>query len=198
MKKLSFYAVLLSVVLVSCYPKGAEYYGETDIVFTNYNDEFDFSSQKTYAMPDSIVKVTGNIVDDEMPEFIKEPYNTDMLNMIAGNMETLGWTRINDPEKADVVLMPVAWKNTTIYYWYDYWCWWYPYYCGWGYYPYVYSSYTTGTLVMSMVVDDDGYVEPETVWTGALNGLLSGSYNADRVSFSIDQAFKQSPYLEIN
>ena len=198
MKKISFYALLLSIILASCYPKGVEYYEETDMVLTNYDDEFDFKSKSTYAMPDSIIKVTGNIDEGEMPEFIKEPYNSNILKQIANNMETMGWTRVDDPEQADVVLLAAAWKNTTVYYWNGYWCWWYPYYCGWGYYPNLYASYTTGTLVMSIIVDGDEYVEPEVVWTGALNGLLSGSYNANRIKNSIDQAFIQSPYMEIN
>ncbi len=110
-------------------------------------------------------------------------------------METLGWTRVDDPEDADLTLFPASWTNTTIYYWYDYWCWYYPYYCGWGwYYPGYVSSFTTGTLVMTLV-EDENAIESYRVWTGALNGLLSGSYNSSRVTKAIDQAFTQSPYL---
>lgn len=36
------------------------------------------------------------------------------------------------------------------------------------------------------------------VWTGAINGLLSGAYDVTRVTKGIDQAFKQSPYLKTN
>ncbi len=111
-----------------------------------------------------------------------------------------GWTKVEDPANADLVLFPAAWTNTTIYYWYDYWCWYYPYYCGWGWgwgYPSV-SSYTTGTLLMTLVADGDDYVEPFRVWSSAANGLLSGAYNTDRVLKTIDQAFEQSPYLNIN
>ena len=150
-------------------------------------------TEAAVAMPDNVVKVTGD--PDEDPEFIDEPYNTQIINMIAANMETLGWTRVVDPANADLALFPAAWTNTTIYYWYDYWCWWYPYYCGWGwYYPGYYSSYTTGTLVMTLI-EDENAIEPYRVWTAAINGLLSGHYNQSRVSKSIDQAFEQSPYL---
>ena len=54
----------------------------------------------------------------------------------------------------DVILLPAAWETTTVYYWYDYWYWWYGGYYGgyWPYYPPVYaSSYTTGTLLMSII-----------------------------------------------
>ena len=48
---------------------------------------------------------------------------------------------------------------------------------------------------MTLVADGDEYIEPTQVWTSAANGLLSGAYNATRVNQAIDQAFKQSPYL---
>lgn len=51
---------------------------------------------------------------------------------------------------------------------------------------------------MALVVDGENYVDPARVWTGAANGLLSGSYNVTRVNNAIDQAFKQSPYLKVN
>ena len=51
---------------------------------------------------------------------------------------------------------------------------------------------------MTMVVDGDEYVEPTRVWTGAINGLLSGAQSGSRINNGIDQAFTQSPYLKIN
>ena len=188
--------LVLALSLASCYPGGIEYYDETDVVYTNYEPDNDFSAQSTYSMPDNVVKIRGNIIDGEDPEFIKEPYNTQIITRIAENMADLGWTRVDDPADADLVLFPASWSNTTIYYWYDYWCWYYPYYCGWGwYYPGGVSSYTTGTLVMTLVADGEEYVEPSRVWTGAVNGLLSGANNINRIYKGIDQAFEQSPYL---
>ena len=195
MRRITIYSMLLALALsvVSCYPGGIEYYEDTDIVFTSYEPDFDFTTANTYSMPDSVVKVTGDGDDD--PEFVDEPYNTQIINRIESNMETLGWTRVEDPANADLTLFPASWTNTTIYYWYDYWCWYYPYYCGWGwYYPGYVSSFTTGTLVMTLV-EDENAIEPYRVWTGALNGLLSGSYDVNRVTKAIDQAFEQSPYL---
>ena len=196
-KKFVFYLSII-VLLGSCYPDGVEYYDETDIVYTNYDDQFDFTSQGTYAIPDKIVKIQGDIIQGEPPEFVKEPQNTQMLQKMEANMTTLGWTKVEDPATADLVFFPAVWTNTTIYYWYDYWCWYNPYYCGWGWgYPSV-SSYTSGTLVMTLVADGEDYIDPTRVWTGAVNGLLSGSYNTTRVNKAIDQAFEQSPYLKTN
>ena len=195
MRRIQTYMTILVLALLagSCYPGGIEYYDDTDVVFTSYEPDYDFTQQNTYAMPDSVVKITGDVNED--PEFIDEPYNTQIINRIASNMETLGWTRVENMEDADLTLFPASWTNTSIYYWYDYWCWYYPWYCGWGwYYPGYVSSYTTGTLVMTLVENDDA-IEPYRVWTAAINGLLSGSFNINRVSKGIDQAFEQSPYL---
>ena len=193
--------LLIVVILAACYPGGPEYYEETDIVLTEYDQEFNFKAKRTYAMPDNVVNVSGKIIEGEPPEFIKEPYNTQIIERIELNLSNLGWERADDPSTADVVLFPASWSNTTVYYWYDYWCWYYYYYCGWGWYWYPtvsVSAYTTGTLVMTMVVDGDEYIDPAIVWTGAINGLLSGVQNGTRLSNGIDQAFIQSPYLKIN
>lgn len=195
MKKNVFYLLGIILLMVSCYPGEVDSYDELDLVFTNYTETFDFAGQGTYALPDKVVKVTGDLADNEDPEFIKEPYNTQILNRIVSNMTALGWTKVDDPATADLAFLPAVWTNTTVVYWQDYWCWYYYYYCGWGYYyPYT-TSYTTGTLVMSLIASGDDYVDPAVVWTGIGNGVMSGSYDISRLNQVIDQAFTQSPYL---
>ena len=202
-KKFIFYLSII-ILLGSCYPGGIEYYEETDVVYTDYDEKFDFQSKGEYAIPNKIVEITGELLEGEEPTYVKEPFNTQMLDQIKSNMTDLGWTEIDDPDPDDpanagvLVLFPAVWTNTTVYYYYDYWCWYYPYYCGWGWgYPSA-SSYTTGTLLMTLVVNGKDYVMPTRVWTGSINGLLSGAYNSSRVNKGIDQAFIQSPYLKVN
>jgi hypothetical protein len=195
MKRIFYYSVALLFIMSGCYPDGAEYYEDTDVVYTNYDDSYNFTSKGTYSMPNKIVKITKELAEGEDPEFVKEPYNTQILNKIESNMSTMGYTKVADPENADLVLFPAVWTNTTITYYYDYWCWYYPYYCGWGWgYPSV-SAYTTGTLLMTLIADGEEFVQPTNVWTSAINGLMSGYYDVNRVNKAIDQAFKQSPYL---
>jgi hypothetical protein len=197
------YLLLTLIIALSfmwgCYPDEIEYYEETDIVYTDYDDSFEFDSKTSYSMPDKIVKITGELADGEDPEYVKEPYNTQMLQKIESNMTAMGYTKVADPATADMVLLPATWTNTTIYYWYDYWCWYYyPYYCGWGWgYPST-VSYSTGTFVMTLVADGQEFVQPTRVWSAAVNGLLSGYYDVSRVNRAIDQAFEQSSYLKTN
>ncbi len=125
-----------------------------------------------------------------------------ILQHIADNMESLGWTRVEGDASPDVVLLPAAWETTTITYYYDYWYWWwggyYPYY---PYYPPVYSySYTTGTLLMNIEDPTQTGTNGNLIkqWTGALNGVMNDVYNDARISKLINQAFDQSPYLKTN
>src|SRR5579872_598771 len=53
-----FLTLLASSILVGCYPKGPENYTDFDLVYTNFSDSFDFAQLKTFALPDSIIKIT--------------------------------------------------------------------------------------------------------------------------------------------
>lgn len=197
MKKNVILLLFAFILMASCYPDKPLYYSDLDLTYTNYEKDFDFTSLSTYSLPDKIVKITGNLSEGQEPEYVKEPYNTQILQTIKDNMAAKGWTKVDDAEVADLNLLPAAWTNTTVTYWYDYWCWYSYYYCGWGYtYPAV-TSYTTGTLVMALVASGEDYIDPKGVWGGACNGILSGSYDTKRVNAAINQAFDQSPYLTI-
>lgn len=193
--------VLLTILLSGCYPQGPEFTEDLDVVLTYFQDDYDFESKQTYALPDKIVKITGNLQEGDEVEYIPDATAALILARIEENMEALGWQKVGVDENPDLLLAPASWETTTIYYYYDYWYWWWGgYYPGGGYYPAYVSSYSTGTLLM-------GLIDPEMVgangnplmqWTGAANGILTWSYDADRVNKVIDQAFSQSPYLRIN
>ena len=198
MKKKVF-ALAFVGMLMGCYPDGADYTEELDIVYSNYDVNYDFQSKGTYSMPDEIVLLTGD--EDDPVDYVDDIYAEPTLELIEQNMSQLGWTRVES--NADVELLPATWSTTTIYYYGGgYWCWYNPYYCGgYWYYPYpVASSYTSGTLVMTMVdpsmESGDGRIR--AVWSGAINGLLSDVFSFSRVENGVNQAFKQSPYLKTN
>lgn len=198
-QKIMALALITSLVLFTgCYPDGAEYVDELDVVYTVYDKEYDFQNANTYSLPDKIV-ILG---DEDNVEFIADIYATPILARIDSNLQALGWTKVDNDSNPDVQVLPASWTTTTISYWGGgYWCYWDPYYCGGGwYYPYpVVSSYTTGTLVMNMVEKEatgtDGV--KRVAWFGAINGLLQDTYNPQRINDAIDQSFKQSPYLKL-
>ncbi len=47
----------IAIVSISCFPNGAEYIDELDIVYTNYDDSYNFKNKSTFAVPDKITKI---------------------------------------------------------------------------------------------------------------------------------------------
>ncbi len=185
-------------LLWGCYPGGADYVDQLDIVLSNYSQDNDFTKMKTYAMSDSIVKVTD---DQLVTQFIKQSNAATITARIRKNMADYGWTEVDESQSPDVVILNAAMETTYISYYYSYWGW-YGYGGGWyyPYYPPYYTTYTTGTLLVQMLdVKNLGPEDQGTmVWTGLINGLMSGSSASfsTRVTTSIDQLFAQSAYLK--
>ena len=213
-KKILWYVALLVMpfIISSCYPGGAEYVDDLDVVATRYDSEFNFATAKTYLMPDTIMEITDSD-NPENNEPIRKDLNVLIISETAKQMQALGYERIFDTINGypDIYLTISAVSTTYVgsywNYWYGYWGWggyWPPYYgpgWGWGYPGGVsYYSYETGTLIMNMSDPEHADLEEKiipVVWLAGLNGLLQGSnsYTNDRAKQMIDQAFKQSPYL---
>jgi hypothetical protein len=203
----SLFGALAAVAVLGtgCYPDEPTSIASYDLVFTAYSPSFDFANSRTYAIPDSVVLVTGNLQDGDAPETVDPQYGDQIIQRIRQNMNSRGWTEINPLDTPDVVLLPAVSKTENVsYYDWGYWGWYYPYYPGWGwyypgYYP-TYTSYTSGTLIMLMndPYDVSASNNVPIVWTGLVNGLLEGSSAStiDRIQSTIDEAFDQSPILK--
>jgi hypothetical protein len=213
MKLKYWFLLLLPSLFAGCYPQGPEYTEELDLVYTNYSKEFDFTSKKTYSMPDSVIKITGDVFNDPdgngKPSFMSPAYSVPLLAQVKQNMSANGWTLVNQSAKPDVVLLPSTMTTTNIYYYYDwyYWDWWYTgcnpywgwYYPGW-YYPAYVTGYRSGSIFIQMIDSKTavGADNVPVVWSCILNGLAEGS-SADlitRAQMGVDAAFAQSPYLK--
>lgn len=204
--------IFILPVLDSCYPKGAEYVEELDLVYTNQSPTFDYKSKRTYAIPDNVIKITGDNFEDPdgdgKPEFVKATYATPILNALKDNMASYGWQLVDKNSNPDVILLPTTMVTTNIYYYYDwwYWGWWYGGWYGWyypGYYPPSVTGYRSGSVFVQMI--DRTTATPASdnvavVWNMIVNGLAEGDQTniAARIQSSIGSAFKQSPYLKIN
>jgi hypothetical protein len=149
-------------------------------------------------------------------EEVTHLYDQQILDSVRRNMNALGYQEVSDVsvEPPDVVMF-VGTLATNNYVAYTYYPWWgyYPYYYWWGYYgwywyyPYYPTTtvvnYPTGTVLMQMMGLQDADPITERVpgiWSGAFRGLLESSDDVSaqtRINQSIDQAFKQSPYLKV-
>jgi hypothetical protein len=203
-------------VVPGCFPEEPDSASDLDLVYTNYSQAFNFKAHTTFAIPDSVVKITGNVFNDPngngKPSFLSSDYGDAILNQVKQNMSADGWTQVDKNNSPDVVLLVSAMTTENIYYSYDwsYWDWWYPgLYPDWGwyypgyYYPTYISGYRTGSIFIQMV--DNSVAIPNgsnvpIVWNCILNGLVeanTANMNA-RIQSSLNTAFNQSPYLKIN
>jgi hypothetical protein len=206
--------VLVISALSGCYPNGAQYTSDLDLVYTNYSTSFDFTTRTTYALPDSVIEITGDNFNNDngngKPDFLPPAYAQSILSQIQKNMTSFGWTKVDKNAHPDVILLASTMTTTNLYYYYDwgYWGWWYPgWYPGWGwYYPGYYPPYVTGYKsgsVFVQMIDQKSVAVPAAgnipvIWSMILNGLAQGG-TADitaRVQTNIDQGFAQSPYLK--
>ncbi len=206
-------AVVISIVIgiAACYPGGAEYVSDTDIVITNYDPDYNFETIQTYFLSDSIRHLVkeGEEPDRKWDDFI--------IGELSAHFNGLGWDRLSAADinggqtpDADILITVATITITNIYS--------YPWYGGWGYgwggypgygwgYPwyggaYV-SSYETGTVLWTMFDPEDIDEENDVVylnWEAVINGLVgSNPVNGQtRIKNGINQAFKQSSYLSGN
>jgi hypothetical protein len=195
-KTLMNMAAVLSITLlfISCYPGDSVSVTDTDTVTTFRQQEADFSTKLTYAMPDSVIFVDG----DGNPVSGDHEFDTVILAAIDRNMSAAGYNKVNEPAQADVHVLPFStttqWVGGGCYP--SWWCGWWYCYPGWCY-PVTYT-YSTGTILMAMLdpADSGGSTEANALWLGGINGLLSSGVDSRaRIDRDIDQAFKQSPYL---
>ena len=190
----------LVAVLSSCYPGEVTNITETDLVVSGARPDYTFT-KKTYFMPDTVFYIQA---DTLAPDTFDHAFDADIDRAVARNLGAAGYTRIDDFESADIVLLNGISVNinVSVYtwwpgYWGPYWpCCFGPVYPWW---PVTgATTWKSGTVLTIMLDkslesgDDNG-----EVWAGAMNGLAEGSEDLVRTRLvgGIDQAFTQSPYL---
>lgn len=206
--KRSSLGLLLATGFIACSPEGATLVEEQDVVYTNYNQGFDFTSKSTYALPDQVINISnGGIAgDSDQPDFLAPQYANAILATLRSNMNALGYREVDESADPDLVLLPAMLQTTEVYYYYDwwYWSWYYPGSgAGWyypGYYPPTVSAVRSGSLFVQMTNPKDSNTDSEIAvnWIAIVNGLLEGELGnaANRIDKTLDQAFSQSPYLQ--
>lgn len=218
--KLLMFVIPISVMFTSCYPGFDATVEELDIAITKFDSTQDFTQLNTYYMYDTVVYIgeEGDDIDHSQEllimSLVRANFDTMGWNEVT---DTVGGV------DADVAILISALETEMeyyYYYWYDYWYWypWYPYgaadagtnyyYPGYPMYPvypgYPSYSYTIGSVLIDMVnlKKIDFPEDPDSpsgripiIWTGGVNGVLSGGDAAARLTKQIDQVFTQSTYL---
>jgi hypothetical protein len=206
----------LGLVLATgaCYPgDGPANVQDLDVTLTIYDESVNFAGFQTFAMPDTVVEVSNDTLDALIP--ISRANDELILDLVADNMASVGYTRELDPvdNGADLILLvsAIGVEKTDYWVYQDWWYYW-GYYPGWGYpgypsygpgygwyYPPTYVgsvTYEQGTLLLTLIDPNaaDGTAVP-VIWSGAIRGLMNQGSSSTRITNGINQAFSQSPYL---
>lgn len=220
--RLMVFLLPISVAIFACRPEYDATIEELDLAITKFDESQNFDELNTYYLYDTIIYVTDD--EDATPPDINKGHGSHILAQVRGNLESLGWQENNDTiggVQADASILISVLETDVNFYYYGWWDWWYWY----PWYPYAYTSsywwgypiwpspiypnygYTVGTVLIDMVNvnkikgpdlnDDNPHIEIPVVWTGAVNGILSGSDKniENRLTEEIEQVFKQSSYL---
>jgi hypothetical protein len=186
-------------VLESCYPNRFDDADDYTTVTTLFNETKDFGAYQTFALADArgIIEIPEDDTD------VTHAYDNQFFARIRSNMAARGYTEVEDPNDADLVIFAAVtttdYMVSSCYYWWDYYCW---YYCypgyGWCYPAYV-TTYTTGTVVTIMIDRADADADPANVpvmWVASFGSILAGE--GAEVVAKVDDAFAQSPYISAN
>ena len=185
-------------LLQACFPYGPTDIEEFDIVATFFDENANFAAYKTYAMPDTIARINpdGSVSTD----VAIYDYDALILSQVAANMSAVGYTRVDNPEDADMTMtLAISKSGYNIGSSYDYGS-----YYGSGYGTS--GSYAggsgydlqTGTVIMNLSTHaQDGGLTTKGIWLGLLNGITEQSYTntSRRLIELINRCFAQSPYL---
>lgn len=204
---LSFAFVL--VASLGCAPDLPDDVNTLDVVYTNFNPDFDFAQGTTFAIPENVVIVGGTpIQPGQKPPFIDFVAGRSILGAMRANMLARGFTQVSQFANPDYILFPTVPESNSVVFNYNWWFWdwWIPNLgtgLGWlypGFRPEVVSSVSTGSLLIQLVnmKSVNASNQLEVNWVAILNGALTGSQtsNTERVVAGINQAFIQSPYIQ--
>jgi hypothetical protein len=200
-------AVVALFLLNACYTDYGLSIEEYDVVATQYDVDYNFTDKgrNTYVLDDTVRHL---VREGEEPD---RKYDAQLLAKVEAEMAAKGFTKVDydeDNPAPFAVTISTANRDVFNYYWGGYPCWgWWG--CGGWYYPpywggYVGYSYSSGSVIVTMVDLPGSINDPEdnalAIWSGALNGVTNDSQAniANRIDSGIEQAFTQSPYLDRN
>ncbi len=176
-------------------------------VMTKYDTAAKFTSYFTFSIRDTIALATDNPKDS----LWYDANSKSIIESVRSHLKLAGYTEIHPSAATDLGVQVSAVRNVTRFnvtpgYWWGYNgytspCYWghcddYPYY-----YPYWYSySVKTGTLIIEIVDLKNASAKKKlnVIWTGIGSGQIgnSQSFIVEECLKTVDQSFKQSPYIK--
>lgn len=211
MKKILLISMAVLAV-AACHKEPYPQDGDNEyLVYTSPGKDVNFTQFKTFDIADSLLVIGQG----DKPVYSQTQAALALIQAYRTNMEKLGYIYTPSNPDADLgIQLTYIIKTERYVQYYDNPYWWldYPGYWPAGYWgnwhgfyyprPVVYT-YTTNALLADMVnlaaeIEDDKPLE--ILWTSYVGGPAGSSYQNDveRMKTAINQAFAQSPYLNIS
>jgi hypothetical protein len=177
------------------------------VVSTNYDPEANFSNYETYALAVDTIGFVSNSSSDTIITASDSNFPRPILQAVKENLDKVGLTRIDKSENPDLGVNVIVINDFNVFQQvvypdpYYYGGGYYSNYYGYGgayYYPYIDTySYNTAVLVIELVdlKNRNQNNQVRVVWTAYMGDLVSTIELVPQTEVAIDQAFKQSPYL---
>jgi hypothetical protein len=199
--KYLFMLASLALLATSCnlYPGSDARTEDLDVVLTQYNDSTNFGAMSTYMLRGSVIPI---IEDGSAPSFVITPeLEETILDAIETNLAAYGWTKVDSVDNPDMIFASgiTVTKNVNIYESFPVYGWGYYY----PYYNYQVSSYPVGNIIIIGLNNKDRHPvtnDAKNVWMTMIQGPLINNVDdpLGRVQRDIEQAYIQSPYLNLN
>ena len=177
---------------------------ESRIYITNRNSTADFSTYKTYSIPDSVYVIDNNNFRGGQAT----TWDLQALASVRNALESRGYVRVARSQSPDLGVNISRMYNTTTNvvdlqnYWGGYGGYYDPFYWGYGGYGYGYpSAYalveSTEAMVSVEILDLKNAPANRTInviWNGLIRG--SNVFTTTAVTTGVDALFQQSPYIK--
>jgi len=174
------------------------------VVLTNYDTTARFTHYQTYAMSTDTIGFVSktNPQDTILVESSRVNYPRPVLQRVEANLNTYGYSRVARSANPDLGINVYVVKDLNLFQQVVYPNYYYPYYYGYSayyYYPYVNTYvYNTGALVVEILdlKNRTGNNQVKVLWNAYMGDVYSTSDLVAQSQKAIDQAFRQSTYLD--
>lgn len=175
------------------------------VVLTNYDTTARFTHYHTYAMSTDTIGFVSktNPQDTILVESSRVNYPRPVLQRVEANLNTYGYSRVARSANPDLGINVYVVKDLNLFQQVVYPNYYYPYYYGYSayyYYPYVNTYvYNTGALVVEILdlKNRTGNNQVKVLWNAYMGDVYSTSDLVAQSQKAIDQAFRQSTYLDL-
>jgi hypothetical protein len=177
------------------------------VVSTNYDPEANFNNYDTYALAVDTIGFVSNSSSDTIITANDSNFPRPVLQAVKNNLDKVGLTPVDKTADPDLGVNVIVINDFNVFQQvvypdpYYYGGGYYSNYYGYGgayYYPYIDTySYNTAVLVIELVdlKNRNQNNQVRVVWNAYMGDLVSTFQLVPQTEAAIDQAFKQSPYL---